>query len=265
MPDWAELAERGVAAYDALDAEAFAALCTDDVEVVPLIGAVEGGEPYRGAAGIAVWFRELAAAFASIETVVERVHDLGDAGVVELRGRNRGRASGAEIDTRTFGAMRRWGEALCWFSSHPDRDAAARALGFPSLNVALVMRHHQAWLGRDYEGAVAMMAPDMEFDASAFTPDGAPGRGVAAAAAMTRRWWEDWEQWRFEPQEYVGAGDRVLVRTHFAGRGKRSGVYLEHDFFEVLTFDDARVVRFEMIRDEAQARTAAGLSPRQSE
>jgi ketosteroid isomerase-like protein len=95
VADWAELAELGVAAYDALDAKAFAALCADDVEVVPLIGAVEGGEPYRGAEGIATWFRELGAAFASIETAVERVHDLGDAGVVELRGHNRGRASGA--------------------------------------------------------------------------------------------------------------------------------------------------------------------------
>jgi ketosteroid isomerase-like protein len=86
VADWAELAELGVAAYDALDAKAFAALCADDVEVV---------EPYRGAEGIATWFRELGAAFASIETAVERVHDLGDAGVVELRGHNRGRASGA--------------------------------------------------------------------------------------------------------------------------------------------------------------------------
>lgn len=177
-----------------------------------MIVEVEGGEPYRGAEGIVTWFRELDAAFASIHTEVERVHDIGDAGVVELRGQNRGRAGGAEIGTRTFGAMRRRGDALCWFSSHTDHDAVARALGFPSLNVALVMQHHQAWLARDYKGAVAMMDPEIEWDTRGGMPDGAVDRGIAAAAATTRRWWREWEEWRF---------DRALPAPSGRGAGPR--------------------------------------------
>lgn len=262
---WSELLERGLAAYNALDADAFGAVCTADVELVPLIVAVEGGDPFSGPEGIRAWFRELRETFQSIHTDAERVHDLGDAAVVDMHVRNRGLASGAEVDIRLAAALRTRSGALCWFSVHEDRDAAARTLGFPSLNMALVMHHHEAWLARDYEGAVAMMDPDIEWDTRAAFPDGELGRGIAAAGAMTRRWWEEWEEWKFEPQEYVESDAHVLVRCRFAGRGKRSGVQVEDDFFQVFAFDDVHAVRLAFFQDESQARAAAGLPPLQSE
>ncbi len=97
MPWWSDLVERGVAAYNSRDAEAFAAICTPDAELSPLVVQAEGGEPYRGDAGVRRWFEEIEAAFESVHIEVERVHDLGEVLVIEAQLRNRGRASGVEI------------------------------------------------------------------------------------------------------------------------------------------------------------------------
>lgn len=264
MPWWLDLVERGVAAYNSRDAEAFAAICTPDAELSPLVVQAEGGEPYRGDAGVRRWFEEIEAAFESVHIEAERVHDLGEALVMEVRLRNRGRASGAEIALDLVQAVTLRDRAVARLSIHRDRDVAARALGFPSLNVALVMRHHQAWLAHDYEGAVAMMDPDLEWDTRQGFPDGAADRGIEAATAFTRRWFETWEDWRFEPLEYLDAGSEVLVRCRLEGRGKASGARVVSEVVQLWSFDDnARAVCFRAFQDEAAARTAAGLPSRQ--
>jgi ketosteroid isomerase-like protein len=72
---------------------------------------------------------------------------------------------------------------------------------------------------------------------------------------------EVWEEFRMEPDEVVGAGDRVVAIGRWVGRGAGSGVMIEQPVADVFTLQDGRVVRTEIgFTDRAEALEAAGLS-----
>jgi ketosteroid isomerase-like protein len=64
---------------------------------------------------------------------------------------------------------------------------------------------------------------------------------------------------RFEPDEVIDFGDRVLVFSRFTGRGLRSGAGFGNDFANLLTFSAGRVTREQAFTDRGEALEAAGL------
>ena len=66
---------------------------------------------------------------------------------------------------------------------------------------------------------------------------------------------------RIEPERIIDlGGDRVLVLSRQTASGKQSGVPIEHEFGDVFTLRDGRVVRLESYWNRADAIRAAGLS-----
>ena len=66
---------------------------------------------------------------------------------------------------------------------------------------------------------------------------------------------------RIEAERIIDlSGDRVLVLSRQTARGKQSGVPIEHEFGDVFTLRDGRVVRLESYWNRADAIRAAGLS-----
>jgi ketosteroid isomerase-like protein len=72
--------------------------------------------------------------------------------------------------------------------------------------------------------------------------------------------WEEFEVVIAEPSELVDAGDIVLARATFRGRGRRSGAEVEIDQWQVWNFTDGRAVRGQAFASRADALEAAGLS-----
>lgn len=64
-----------------------------------------------------------------------------------------------------------------------------------------------------------------------------------------------------EVEELADFGEHVLARTRHHGRGKGSGVQVEHRIFQLWTLRAGKVVRARMYYDEAEAREALGLRP----
>ena len=60
-------------------------------------------------------------------------------------------------------------------------------------------------------------------------------------------------------EEFLDAGDRVLVTAYFRGRGRGSGIDIDTCFYEVYTLRDGRVVRVDEFTKRADALEAAGL------
>jgi uncharacterized protein len=73
-------------------------------------------------------------------------------------------------------------------------------------------------------------------------------------------WASAWNEWRIELNEYVDAGEHVLVRGKQWGRGKDTGVLVEQPLCLVYLLRDGRVVEVRAFFDEHQALEAAGLS-----
>jgi ketosteroid isomerase-like protein len=92
-------------------------------------------------------------------------------------------------------------------------------------------------------------------------PEGEPvfrGReGVTQMVAMLR---DAWSEWRFEPQQFVDAGERVVVFARIVAEGGTSGIPIEMETAHLWTIRDGRAVSLHVHRSRAEALKAAGLS-----
>ena len=70
---------------------------------------------------------------------------------------------------------------------------------------------------------------------------------------------EAWEERRLEAEEFIDAGDDVVVLLHEYRRGRGSGVGLEIDTAVVVAVSGGRVVRIQGYMDRHAALEAPGL------
>ena len=65
---------------------------------------------------------------------------------------------------------------------------------------------------------------------------------------------------RVTPEEYIDAGDKVVVANRISGEGRGSGVETEMLLFAVVAFRDGKILRFTGgFRDRSEALEAAGI------
>jgi uncharacterized protein len=91
-------------------------------------------------------------------------------------------------------------------------------------------------------------------------PDGATYHGREGFLEATAEWTEGFSEWRVIPQEFIDAGDSVVVRVLQVVRGEASGVSVEAPFWFVFEVHDARVTRLSFYVRELEALEAAGLN-----
>jgi ketosteroid isomerase-like protein len=71
---------------------------------------------------------------------------------------------------------------------------------------------------------------------------------------------EAWEERRLEAEEFIDAGESVVVLLHEFRRGKGSGMETETETAVVYELRDGGVVRIQGYMDRAQALEAAGVT-----
>ena len=125
-------------------------------------------------------------------------------------------------------------------------------------NVELVRDHCTAFLSGDWKAALAAYHPDAVFDATV-RPEGAVYRGREGVNEAMRVWIGAWDDWKLEVHEIVEAGDKVLLIARESGRGKGSGVEINHIVYVLFTFRDGMIASWKGFLDRGQALEAAGL------
>ena len=99
----------------------------------------------------------------------------------------------------------------------------------------------------------------------------APGSwtGLAGMAEAMRVWLSGWEDFRMEADEFRELDDeRVLVFSHYSGRGKTSGLEIGQvpmTATTLLNIRDGRVVRAATYFDRDRALADLGLAPEDGE
>jgi ketosteroid isomerase-like protein len=101
--------------------------------------------------------------------------------------------------------------------------------------------------------------PDVVIVEIAEFPDAATYRGLEQMRHWLRGWFDAFAEISIEPQEFIPAGDSVVVPTRQRFRSK-TGVEVEQDVIQVLRFRDGKVVYATGYRDRSKALEAVGLS-----
>ena len=76
---------------------------------------------------------------------------------------------------------------------------------------------------------------------------------------MWERWDGTWDEQETVPQEFIDAGQQVLVTVHYSARGRGSGIKYQERLFDVYTFSGGECVRKQEFRTRSEALEAAGL------
>jgi ketosteroid isomerase-like protein len=127
-------------------------------------------------------------------------------------------------------------------------------------NVEIARRASEALERRDWDGMTDLFDPNIELHGTVGgLEEGKILRGLnQIIGAFDTELDEAWDEHRIEPQEFIDAGDRVVVLHHEYQRSK-SGVELGVDTASILDVQDGRVVRIQGYMNPAEALEAAGL------
>jgi ketosteroid isomerase-like protein len=127
-------------------------------------------------------------------------------------------------------------------------------------NLAIILRGLELWNAGDFEQALELVHPDLEWR---------PGPLLLDVDQVYRghegllRFWEEFaspfETAILEPARRVTGGDEVVVEAYFDARG-REGVEVDVDAFQRYTVRDGKLARFQAYGSLEEALAAAGLA-----
>jgi ketosteroid isomerase-like protein len=127
-------------------------------------------------------------------------------------------------------------------------------------NLEIVRRSVLAAIEGDWERALADLDPEVELDHS--RPSGVY-RGRSGVREAVKRWSEAWVDRRVEAEEFIDAGDRIVVITHEYAKAARTGMALDRCIAEVWTLHAGKIVEIRDYRDRDEALAAAGLAEKE--
>jgi ketosteroid isomerase-like protein len=124
-------------------------------------------------------------------------------------------------------------------------------------NVELVRGGFDAFQEGNLSGLLDLMADDLVTYRA--DPDDATYHGKEGFLQATTDWTEDFSEWSVLPEEFIDAGDRVLVRVRQMARGEASGIPVEGQFWFVFEVRAGRVAKVSFYIRRDAALEAAGL------
>ena len=120
-------------------------------------------------------------------------------------------------------------------------------------SVDLVRRSYDAFARGDLDGVLADMHPEIEWHQAEGLPHGGRYSGVAEVRRnifdpLDEEWWDEFSA---APEEFLDAGDEVVVIGRYRGVAKGTGKELDVPFVHVWTVREEKAVRFRQFLDTA--------------
>jgi uncharacterized protein len=128
-------------------------------------------------------------------------------------------------------------------------------------NVDTVQSYLRAFAEGNLDAVFAVSDPACELQVSdAYFDAPRTYRGHQGMRELFAAQAEVFDPFRLEPEEFLDAGDRVLVIARAGGLARRSGVEVMGRFGHLWTVRDGKIVHFKEFKDPAEGLAAAGLS-----
>ena len=90
------------------------------------------------------------------------------------------------------------------------------------------------------------------------TPDQGAYSGRDGVERWLRDWSDAWADWNSEPEEFIDAGDAVVVVVRMRAKGSGSGLELDRQDAVVYRFQEEKIARADYYNSKAQALEAVG-------
>jgi uncharacterized protein len=126
-------------------------------------------------------------------------------------------------------------------------------------NVEILRRGYEAFSRGDFDAIVNLTAEDFELDMSRWGPVTYTYRGPEGLREFLAALERLWDYFKIEPEEFVDAGDRVVVIIDVEARGGASGIKVRARYANAYTFRGGKVIRAEWFDEPAEALEVAGL------
>ena len=123
-------------------------------------------------------------------------------------------------------------------------------------NIEVVRTIYAAW----NHGFAGLLDAEVEWVNPPDAVEGGTHTGTEAFATAANSVSDAFEGSHLEFEEFIDAGDRVVVLATLRGRGRGSGAQVERRQGYVWTIRDGKAIRFEWFTEQHQALEAAGLS-----
>jgi ketosteroid isomerase-like protein len=126
----------------------------------------------------------------------------------------------------------------------------------------LVRTAFEHWNRSDFEAALEYVDPDVEWRTANPLLDLPPvSRGHEAVRAFWETWTSSWNNIRIEPEEFIDAGDELLVLVRWRATSQ-AGIDVDQPVAFRFLIRDQRVTRFISYWERAEAFEALGLPAR---
>lgn len=126
-------------------------------------------------------------------------------------------------------------------------------------NVEIVRSGYESWAQGDLSGMLDLIDDGVVTRRVAPAPDPGTWHGKDGLLESISDWIAEFDDFSMEAEEYIDAGDAVVVRTRHRGRGTGSGVPVDATFWFVYGFDGGKITSFDTYVDGEQALEAVGL------
>lgn len=130
-------------------------------------------------------------------------------------------------------------------------------------NVDLIRAIYDAFAAGDVPGVVALMSPDMVWNEAENFPyaDGNPYRGPEAIlGGVFARLGSEWDGFAAVPEEFLDAGDTVVVLGRYRGAFKATGRALDAQLAHVWRCAGGKAAAFQQYTDTLQAARVTGAA-----
>jgi ketosteroid isomerase-like protein len=120
-------------------------------------------------------------------------------------------------------------------------------------SVEIVKRSYDAFARDDMDGVLADMHPEIEWHQAQGLPHGGFYRGLDEVKRnifdpLDDQWWDDFSA---VPDEFLEAGDQVVVVGRYRGVGKQTRKQLDVPFVHIWTLQGEKAIRFRQFLDTA--------------
>jgi ketosteroid isomerase-like protein len=126
-------------------------------------------------------------------------------------------------------------------------------------NVELMKDLYARFEEGDEDSALEVLDPDMEVHDRPEIPDPQVYRGHDGVRQAVQGSRDTFEQLNFVPEEFIDAGDQVVVVFRFQGVGRGSGVEIDEQLAHRWTIRDGKPIRLDVHSSREQALEAAGV------